>query len=96
MLDKHNLHRILEVFMHTIPLFGHVSNVGEMVLEAYHKVLKAGCLVNTHEDAHITAVEHSMSKYWNVRVLYMYDIMTAHLTGHEGALRVIVRILAGE
>lgn len=60
-LDKPNIHRVINVF-NTVPLFFHINNVGEMVLERYHKVLKEAMFKSTHEDAQITSIVKAMNK----------------------------------
>lgn len=38
-LSKPNIHRGLEIFVHAMPLIGHIYNVGEIFLEGFHQVL---------------------------------------------------------
>lgn len=98
-LDKPNLHRILELCIHTVPLFGHACNVAEMPLESYHRILKDGLRNNTHEDKHISAIEHAVSKDWMSRLLDLYHIAVESVRGsveYQAAVRGMLRLMAGE
>lgn len=41
-LTMPNLHRMLQLFVQTVPLYGHVLNESKLVPASYHQVLKAG------------------------------------------------------
>lgn len=56
LLEEPKLHRMQELFAHSVPLFGNINKVGEMLLECYHKVLKSGISGNNHDDAHIRSI----------------------------------------
>ena len=40
LLDKPNLHRLHELFAHTLPMFGTLRHIGELILEKGHQPLK--------------------------------------------------------
>lgn len=95
-LDKPNVHRVVELFFHTVPMFGHIGNVCEMSLESYHQVLKCGLRNNTHSDKHITAVEHALSQDWQRRLYDFHEIIEENEDDAPGALRGMLRLVAGE
>lgn len=95
-LDKPNLHRVLELCIHTVPLFGHIRNVREMPLESFHQVMKSGLRNNTRSDKHVTAMEHALCQDWLRRVLELYDIAKRGGTTVNPAMRGLLRLLAGE
>ncbi len=47
-LEKPNVHRLLELVRTTISIVGHVSFLGELVLEKAHQSLKRGIRQSTH------------------------------------------------
>lgn len=49
-----------------------------------------------HEEYHITDIDHAMSKYWQVRLIYIYNIIINYPTPSDPSLRSIFRILVGE
>ena len=73
-LDKPNAHRAMELVLHTIPTFGHARNCSEMVLELMHQVFKQWLEKNTHQNAHISAVERALTRDWMGRVSALYKI----------------------
>jgi len=75
-LDKPNAHRALELCAHTIPNFGHARNCSEMVLEMVHRTFKEWLEVNTHADAHLTAMERALGRDWLGRIHALYMCWT--------------------
>lgn len=75
-LDKPNIHRLVELVVHTIPLCKHGRNISEMPFELFHQGLKNVLKSNTHRTAHITAVEHSMANDWQGRLRMLYHFAT--------------------
>ena len=55
--DKPNGYRLIELTVHTLPLFGHGLLFSEMIFEMVHFFFKKWLEDNTHPDSHITAVE---------------------------------------
>lgn len=49
-LDNPNVHRLLELTIHTLPAYGHVKRVSDLVFENKHQVLKH----NVERDRHPT------------------------------------------
>ena len=80
MLDKPNAHRLLELAYHTIPMYGHALNISELALEQVHRNFKEWLEKNTHDDAHITAVEIALSKDWGMRAFSLYKLLEGGTT----------------
>ena len=84
-LDKPNAHRLLELAYHTIPMYGHALNISELVLEQVHRNFKEWLEKNTHDDAHITAVEIALSKDWGMRAFALYKLWEGGTTEEKKA-----------
>ena len=76
-LDKPNLHRLLELYSHTIPAFGHVSHVQELVFETAHQPLKRCISRSNHQNAEVSAVEHCMGNDWQSRLALLHYFMNS-------------------
>ena len=61
-LDRPNVHRLLELYHHTIPLFGHVSIVDELPFEAAHQPLKRALARSNYIDGHVLFYEACTGK----------------------------------
>jgi len=95
-LDKPNAHRLIELSVHTLPIFDHALNVSEMVMEMAHRIFKEWLEKNTHHDSHISAVELALSRDWSAR-LYSLIIIWTNGTDCEKAAaeRGLQRLLLG-
>ena len=58
-LDKPNIHRMLELYFHSIPKLGHVCQFQELVLEGGHQPLKKGILRSNYHKPHV----HTMARF---------------------------------
>lgn len=96
-LDKPNLHRLLELYVHTIPLYRHARNIGEMVFENFHQCLKRSLRRNTHHDKHISAVENVILADWLGRMgLCLHSYRDGDRQERESALLSLRRLVMGE
>ena len=73
-LDKPNTHRLLELVITTIPMYGHGRLCSEMVLEHTHTFFKKWLERNTHTNAHLTAMEKALSRDWMWRFSSLYSM----------------------
>ena len=71
-MDRPNIHRAVELAVHTVPLFGHAKLCSEMVMEMFHQIFKGWLQKNRHETAHLTAVERALARDWMGRVYSLY------------------------
>jgi len=61
-IDKPNVHRVLELYIHTIPAYGHVRHVIESPFEHAHQALKRVWEQHNSRQNHISVVEEML---WN-------------------------------
>ena len=59
-LDKPNLHRIIELYKHSVPAMGHAHRFSELVFEFAYQPLKRGVAMSNHRKPHIQAVKHTL------------------------------------
>jgi len=73
-LDKPNLHRLLELVVHTIPMYGHAHNISDLTFEHKHQSLKrAHHRANNHEKSnHHFSVRAELFDVWRARVTGAY------------------------
>lgn len=74
LLDPPNIHRLLELNVHTFSLYGHALFVSDAIFEANHQPLKALLAKKYHEDNYITAAyqmiaSDSLRKVYEARKL---------------------------
>lgn len=68
LIDRPNVHRLLELVVHTVPLYGHASLVGEMLFESMHQPLKRSLSKDTSPHAHNSAIIHAVCHDWLHRI----------------------------
>lgn len=67
-LDKPNLHRMLEFYNYTLPSFGNVAHIQELIFEKAHQELKKGVSKSNHKNPQLQAMEHALGNDWAVRL----------------------------
>ena len=67
-LDKPNVHRLLELFHHTLPQFGNLRIVQELILEQAHQHLKRGIQRSNQKNAQVQAMQNSIANDWASRL----------------------------
>jgi hypothetical protein len=67
-LNKPNVHRLLELYTHTIPAFGHCRHVQELLFETAHQPLKRAISRSNQRDPHIHAVTATLANDWECRL----------------------------
>jgi hypothetical protein len=67
-LDKPNVHRLIELYVHTISAFGHVHHVQELVFETAHQPLKRGMQKSNHRDEQVFSVCACLASDWESRL----------------------------
>lgn len=73
-IDRPNVHRLLELVIHTIPAYNHVSYICELVYESAHQPLKFYLSRNHSANSHIYAVQLILAKDWIVRLWCLWKI----------------------
>ena len=93
-LDKPNLHRFLELFTHTIPLFGHVRHIQELLFEGAHQPLKRGITASNGHNPELQAMEHRLSNDWKNRLaIECGEVIDAAGTWSDNSVRSVLRLL---
>ena len=67
-LDKPNMHRLIEIFTHTLPLFGSIKYIEELILEKGHQHAKRAIEMSNKKNEQIQAM-----------IDYLYDDFVARL-----------------
>lgn len=73
-IDRPNLHRLLELTHHTLPLFNHIAYICELVFESSHQPLKFFLSRNHSINSHIYSVQLVLAKDWMVRVWQLWRL----------------------
>ena len=96
-LDKPKTHRLLELVLTTIPMYGHGRLCSELVLEHTHTLFKGWLQSNTHTNAHLTAMEKALSRDWMWRLSSLYSLwVNGDSRMQERAEVGLRRVLVGE
>jgi hypothetical protein len=67
-LNKPNVHRLIELYSHAIPSFGHCRHVQELLFETAHQPLKRAITCSNQRDPHISAVTSTLTNDWETRL----------------------------
>jgi hypothetical protein len=67
-LDKPNVHRLIELYAHIIPAYGHVKHVAELLFESGHQPLKNGLTHSNHHEPQIAAMLSAVHNDWQSRL----------------------------
>ena len=75
-VDRHNVHRLLELTLHTIPLFNHIGYICELVYESAHQPLKYFLSRNHSLNSHLYSVHLILARDWLVRIYSLWTMYT--------------------
>ena len=67
-LDKPNLHRVVELYHHSIPRYGHMSVIDELKFEAAHQPLKRSLSRSNHKHGHNYSIRNTLANEWRLRM----------------------------
>jgi hypothetical protein len=67
------VHRLLELYTHTIPAFGHCRHVQELLFETSHQSFKRGISRSNQRDPHIHSVTATIANDWECRLSIAVD-----------------------
>ena len=98
-IDRPNMHRILELAYHTIPLYNHIRFICELVFESSHQPLKFYLSRNHSLNSHIYAVQLVLAKDWMVRLWSLWTLYrdNSESKAHKHyAFTGLLRLLFGE
>ena len=71
--DKANLHRLLELYHHKLPMFGRVREFMELIFESTHQTLKRSMARSNHRDSQLFALENFLANDWQARLSSLYN-----------------------
>ncbi len=91
-VDKPNVHRLREFAQTTLPLFGYIGRVGELVLEKTHQTLKRHIQLSNNRNIQIHAMSSAAFADWQGRLTMIARDATA---GDRKAILCYFRLLAG-
>lgn len=61
-LDKPNMHRLLELCFPFVPNFGHARKCSELILKLVHRTFMDWLVCKMHPDFHLTAIAREYDK----------------------------------
>jgi len=95
-IDKPNVHRVLELYIHTIPAFGHVRHIQELTFEHMHQSLKRIWEKHNSSEQHIAAVKESLFNDYIHRLFNARKRALSQDTTSDGtALNDILKLILG-
>jgi hypothetical protein len=62
------VHRLLELYTHNFPAFGHCRHVQELLFETAHQPLKRAIARSNQRDPHLSAVTATLANDWECRL----------------------------
>jgi hypothetical protein len=82
-LNKANVLRLIELYVHTIPAFGHVRHAQELLFETTHQLLKRAIFRSNMKEPQVTAVGATLSNYWETRLSMEVESLVESLGNPE-------------
>jgi hypothetical protein len=67
-LNKPNMHRLVELYTHTLSMFGHARHVQELLFEIAHQPLKRAISRSNMKDPHVSTVHATLCNDWETRL----------------------------
>jgi hypothetical protein len=67
-LSKPNVHRLLELYAHSLPAFGQIGHFQELLFETAHQPLKRGIKKSNNHKPHLAAVTAVLANDWETRL----------------------------
>ncbi len=91
-VDKPNLHRLLELVTTTLPMVGHVARIGELSLEKAHQSLKRGIILSNNREIQLLSMNSIVFNDWIARLTLLAPLA---IMRDSRAVRGFYRLLAG-
>ncbi len=89
-IDKLNVHRFVESVRSTLPMIGHASQIGELVMEKTHQILNRAIQQSNNNEVQVHSVQSPIFNDWKGRLALQ---IAASLEGDDNALRGCFRLL---
>jgi len=94
-LDKPNVHRFVELYAHTLPAFGHMRHIQELLFETAHQPLKRGILRSNHRDPQLAAMMAVLANDWESRLSIEVESAGPPISWSYETCRRLQRLLVG-
>jgi len=95
-IDKPNVHRLYELYVHTIPAFGHCRQIQELTFEHGHQALKRVWEHHNGKENHISAVQESLfNDYFERLFNFRKDGIRNNLQSHPEYMSDMFKLLLG-
>ncbi len=91
-IDRPNVHRLLELAHSTISMVAHLSNIGELVFEKTHQMLKRALKQSNLKDSHLQAMTSIIVDDWRKRIA---SSACKAYSGDEKGILSCARLLCG-
>ena len=92
-VDKLNMHRLLELYVHSIPALGHVTHFAELLFEKAHQPMKRAIQKSNHRNADLQAVDQFLLIDWGERFC---AAAVEHISFNRCSSNTIANLLCGE
>lgn len=63
-LDRRNMHCLLEFYTHNVPLFGYALSISDLDFRSNHQSLKSSLSQNVGANSHIIAMQNVIGREW--------------------------------
>ena len=94
-IDKPNVHRVLELYFHSVPIMGHVTHFQELLSEAAQQPLKRSIVKYKDAMAHMRAVDVCRADEWKRRVGSSFHNLRGNPSPSHSQMLTLHHILAG-
>ena len=92
-LDKPNVHRLVEFYSFTLPAFGNVVHIQELVFERAHQELKRGVVLSNYHNPQLQAMDGAIGNDWINRLgIELQDVSEEGLGWTDGIVRSVLRL----
>lgn len=92
-LDKPSIHRLLEFAHRTLPSFGHVRFINELIFERAHQEMKGGIIQSNHMNPQLQAMRDAIADSWIQMLASATSKITAGGDGwDESSTRLVLRL----
>ena len=94
LLDRPNMHRLLEFFEYTLPCFGNARIVQELLFERAHQELKKGITSSNFHNSQLQAMSHVRANDWINRLAFELSVLNGKtMEWEEDMIRSVYRLL---
>ena len=93
-LDKPNMHRLIEFYEYTLPSFGNISHLNELLFERAHQEMKQAVVHSNYQNPQLQAMFHVNGNDWVNWVAHeLKDVTNDNKGWNEDTYRSVLRLL---